>query len=115
MILEAVRSAPLNILHLHGDKVYLDRFYQGWAAPAINYSAHGTGVSVEHVRAKYSGVILGGLDEVNYRKLSELDLKRQYASAKSAAGKKFILTPGCSVPNDSTAEELSRLPKLLGA
>ena len=70
LVLEAVRSAPLNILHLHGDKVYLDRFYQGWPAQAINYSAHGTGVSIAQVRAKYSGVILGGLDEVNYRKLS---------------------------------------------
>jgi uroporphyrinogen decarboxylase len=115
MILEAVRSAPLNVLHLHSDKVYLDRFYQGWAAPAINYSAHGTGVSIAKVREKYSGVILGGLDEVNYRKLAPLDLKRQWIEAKQAAGKKFILTPGCSVPNDSADEELSRLPKMFGA
>ena len=115
MILEAVRLAPLNILHLHGDKVYLDRFYKGWAAPAINYSAHGTGVSVDRVREKYSGVILAGLDEVNYRKLAPLDLKRQYIAARNPGGRKFILTPGCSVPNDSTDEELSRLPKLFGA
>ncbi len=27
----------------------------------------------------------------------------------------FILMPGCSVPNDSTPEELARLPKVLGA
>ncbi len=115
MVLEAVRSAPLNVLHLHGDKVYLDRFYQGWAAPAINYSAHGTGVSIAKVREKYSGVILGGLDEVNYRKLAPLDLKRQWIEARQAAGKKFILTPGCSVPNDSADEEMLRLTKLFGA
>ena len=115
MVLDAVRSAPLNILHLHGDKVYLDRFYQGWPAQAINYSAHGTGVPIAQVRAKYSGVILGGLDEVNYRKLTRLDLKRQWADARKSAGAKFILTPGCSVPNDSTDEELSTLPKMFGA
>jgi uroporphyrinogen decarboxylase len=115
MILDAVRSAPLNILHLHGDKVYVDRFYKGWAAPAINYSAHGTGVSIAQVRERYSGVILGGLDEVNYRKLTPGDLKGQYIRAKIAAGKKFILTPGCSVPNDSSDEELSRLAKFFGA
>lgn len=114
-VLEAVRSAPLNILHLHGDKVYLDRFYQGWPAQAINYSAHGTGVAISQVRAKYSGVILGGLDEVNYRKLSRLDLKRQWADARKSAGAKFILTPGCSVPNDSTDAELEQLPKMFGA
>ena len=115
MVFEAVRTAPLNILHLHGDKVYLDRFYQGWPAQAINYSTHGTGVPISKVRAQYAGVILGGLDEVNYRKLTRLDLKRQWADARKAAGAKFILTPGCSVPNDSTDEELSTLPKMFGA
>jgi uroporphyrinogen-III decarboxylase len=115
MVFEAVRTAPLNILHLHGDKVYLDRFYQGWQARAINYSTHGTGVPIAKVRAQYSGVILGGLDEVNYRKLSRLDLKRQWVDARLAAGTKFILTPGCSVPNDSADEELSQLPKMFGA
>ena len=115
MVLEAVRSAPLNVLHLHGDKVYLDRFYRGFAASGINYSAHGTGVGIAQVRAKYSGVILGGLDEVNYRKLARQDLKRQWIDAKAAAGAKFILTPGCSVPNESTDEELSVLPKMFGA
>jgi len=115
MVLEAVKSAPLNVLHLHGDKVYLDRFYQGWPATAINYSMHGTGVPIAEVRAKYSGVILGGLDEVNYRRLTRLDLKRQWVDARKAAGAKFILTPGCSVPNDSTDEELGQLPKMFGA
>ena len=115
MVLEAVRSAPLNVLHLHGDKVYLDRFYKGWPATAINYSAHGTGVSIARVREQYSGVILAGLNEVNYRKLAPLDLKRQWVDAKKAAGAKFILTPGCSVPNDSTDAELSQLPKMFGA
>jgi len=115
MIFDAVRGAPLNVLHLHGDKVYLDRFYQGWAAQAINYSTHGTGVPIAEVRAKYSGVILGGLDEVNYRKLTPADLKRQWADARKQAGAKFILTPGCSVPNESTDAELSQLPKMFGA
>jgi uroporphyrinogen decarboxylase len=115
MVLEAVRSARLNILHLHGDKVYLYRFYDGWPAAAINYSALATGVDISKLRAKYSGVILGGLDEVNYRKLTNLDLKRQWIEARKAAGAKFILTPGCSVPNDSTDQELSILPKMFGA
>src|SRR5258708_27025991 len=115
MVLDAVRSAPLNILHLHGDKVYLDRFYDGWAAAAINYSMHGTGVPIAKVRERYSGVILGGIDEVNYRKLTPGDLKRQWSEAAKAAGKKFILTPGCSVPTASSDEPPSRLPNTLHA
>ena len=60
-------------------------------------------------------VIAGGIDEVNYRKLAPEDLRRQWKSAAQAAGRKFILTPGCSVPNESEREELARLPGVVGA
>ena len=111
MILDAVRDAPLNVLHLHGDHVYLDRFY-GWPAAAINYSTHGTKVAVADVRARYPGLLLAGIDEVNYRTLTPAMLKAQADAARTQAGAKFLLTPGCSVPNDSTPEELARLRAL---
>ncbi len=115
MILAAVSSAPLNTLHLHGDKVYLDRFYRGWPASVLNYSTYGTGVGISKVREEYAGVIMGGLDEVNFRKLTVSDLKAQWEAAQKAAGKRFILAPGCSVPNDTSDEELLRLVSVLGA
>ncbi len=114
-VLRAAAGAPLNILHLHGDKVYLDLFLKGWPEAAINYSAHGTGVPISEMRRKFGGVIMGGLDEVNFRTLTPAQLKQQAEAARQAAGKRFILAPGCSVPNESTPEELERLPKLLGA
>lgn len=119
LIFEAVRSAPLNVLHLHtdakyGDKLYANRFYQGWAASAINYSTY-TYIGIGDVQNKFGGVVMAGLDERNYRGLTPLDLKREWITAKNAANKRFILTPGCSVPNDSTDEELMRLPQLMGA
>jgi uroporphyrinogen decarboxylase len=115
LILDAVNEAPLNVLHLHGDKVYLDHFVKGWPAAAINYSNAGTGKSVAAMRASYTGVLMAGLDEVNFRKLSEADLQKQWDAAREAAGRKFILTPGCSVPNESTDEELMRLVRLVTA
>jgi uroporphyrinogen decarboxylase len=114
MILEAVLSAPLNTLHLHGRKIFLDRFYN-WPAPVINYSIHWTGVSVAEVRKHYSGVLMCGLDEDNYPKLSEAAIKAQWQAARKEAGPKYFLAPGCSVPNDSTDEQLSRLAKVVGA
>ena len=69
MVLDAVKDAPLNVLHLHGDAVYLDAFYQGWPAAVINYSTHGTKVGIDAVRASYAGVIAGGIDETAYRTL----------------------------------------------
>jgi uroporphyrinogen decarboxylase len=115
MILEAATGAPLNVLHLHGDKVYLDLFTTGWPAQAINYSTHGTHMGVAEMRRKYSGILMAGLDEVHYRTLTTADLRSQWQSAQQAAGKRFILTPGCSVPNESTDAELRRLVDLLAA
>jgi uroporphyrinogen decarboxylase len=115
MVLDAASGAPLNALHLHGDKVYLDHFFKGWPAPVINYSVHGTRVGVAEARRQYAGVLMCGIDEVNFRKLPEEQLRQQWHAAAGEAGKKFILAPGCSVPDDSTDEELGRLPAVVGA
>ncbi len=114
-VLEATAQAPLNTLHLHGNRVYLDRFYMGWAASVINYSVQGTYVPFSSVRKQYSGVLMGGLDEVGFRSLSSETLRSQYETARKDAGKCFILAPGCSVPNDTADAELLRVPHVLGA
>jgi uroporphyrinogen decarboxylase len=114
-LLEAVRQAPLNILHLHGERVYLDLFYKGWLARVIHYSVHATGVGFDQVRRSYTGVLMGGLDERHFRKLSEDELRQQWLQAQQAAGRRFILAPGCSVPNDTTDDELMRLVRVLEA
>jgi uroporphyrinogen-III decarboxylase len=112
--LEATSGAKLTFLHLHVEPEYL-HFFKSWPAPVINYSQQVSGIPIVTVRKEYpSQVIAGGIDEVNYRKLSEQELKEQIADARKAAGPKFILTPGCSVPNESTTDELTRLPKALG-
>jgi uroporphyrinogen-III decarboxylase len=114
-ILAAVSGAPLNVLHLHVEREYLDQF-QNFPAPVLNYSLHVTGIPIAEVRAKFPDkVVAGGIDEVNYKKLTREQMEAQWRSASQAAGKKFILTPGCSVPNDSSAAELSRLPQVLDA
>ncbi|MEJ7709863.1 MAG: uroporphyrinogen decarboxylase family protein [Pyrinomonadaceae bacterium] len=107
-------SAPLNVLHLHGDKVYLDRFYKGWpVAGTPNFSSHDTGIDFAKVRPSYSGILMGGIDERNYRTLNAEELKRQSTAAAKEAGNRFILAPGCSVPDESTNSELQKLPQFL--
>ena len=113
-ILEAVRSARLNILHLHTDREQLPVF-RDFPAPVINYSLHVTGIPISDVRRDFSMAIMGGIDEVNYRKLQKPEIAAQWKSAAAAAGPKFLLSPGCSVPNDSAPAELHRLPAAIGA
>ncbi len=113
MILAAVSSAPLNTLHLHGDGVYLDRFYSGWNASVIQYSVHRTGISFERARHGYYGALMGGIDERNFRNLTPDEMKKQWEVARKGAGRQFILAPGCSVPNETTDQELRRLSEVL--
>ena len=112
-ILQAISNARLNILHLHVEPSHIDLF-RDVPATAINYSVHVSGIPVADVRRRYGNVIMGGIDEVNYRKLTTSDIAGQWRSAQKTAGDKFILSPGCSVPNDCTTEELERLPQVLG-
>ncbi len=115
IVLKGAADAPLNILHLHGDKVYLDRFWKGWAVAAINYSNFGTGTSIVEVRKHFPGLLMTGVDEVKFRSLSEADLKRQIESARQAAGKRYLIAPGCSVPNESSDHEMMQLVRAVGA
>ncbi len=113
--LEGISGTKLTFLHLHVEPAYLGLF-RDFRAPVINYSMHVSGIPIAEVRKRFpSWVIAGGIDEVNYRQLTAGELRRQWEAASKAAGRKYILTPGCSVPNDSAPEELARLPKLLGA
>ena len=74
-----------------------------------------TGVPFLELRKSFQGTLLGGLDEKNFRTLDENELKAEWRRAQQQAGTRFILTPGCSVPNDSTDAELNRLVTVLGA
>ncbi|MGH9721966.1 MAG: uroporphyrinogen decarboxylase family protein [Bryobacteraceae bacterium] len=112
IVLDAVRSARLNILHIHGAKPYLDLFVNRWPAAVINYSVAATGVRLADVRAKYAGVLMGGVDETAYRTLTVDQLRAQYESARKEAGPRYFLSPGCSVPNEATPGELARLKSL---
>lgn len=114
MVIDAGKQAPLNTLHLHGDKVYLDLFWKGWSAQVINYSAAGTGVSLSDARSKFNGVLMGGLDERVVRQQKPEELKAIIQQAK-AIGPKWICAPGCSVPDDSTDVDLTRLMRAMQA
>ncbi len=108
-IFAAVADAPLNTMHLHGDKVYLDLFYSGWDATVFHYATHSTGVPISEVRRNFGGVIMGGWDYKRILELSDEELRRQWQEARAQAGVKFLLAPGCSAPNESTDEQLRRI------
>lgn len=114
MVLEAAKDAPLNILHLHGPKVYLDHFWRNWPVAVIHYSAHETGVPLAEARKKTSAVLMGGLDHRIVVGASPEKVQAMLREARAAAPK-WICAPGCSVPDESPRDKLLALSRLLRA
>jgi uroporphyrinogen decarboxylase len=114
IVVDAVGSAPLNVLHLHGPKVWMDHFLKAaWKVSAVNWSMHETGYSIRLARHNWKsisgGVLMAGVDHRNYRQRTAADLREDIRLAIKDAGEKLIVTPGCSVPDDTTTEETKKL------
>jgi uroporphyrinogen decarboxylase len=113
-VFDALADTKLSVLHLHYlERPYLDQF-KDFHAPVLQYSVKTSGIPISEVRKLYSQPIAGGVDEIDYRKLTVAQMRAQWSEARKEAGPKYIAAPGCSVPNESTPDELARFPQSLG-
>jgi uroporphyrinogen decarboxylase len=113
-VFDALADTKLTVLHLHYlERPYIDQF-KDFNAPVIQYSVKTSGIPISEIRAQFSQPIAGGVDEIDYEKLTAEEIRKQWKQAREQAGAKYIAAPGCSVPNASTPEELSRFPRALG-
>jgi uroporphyrinogen decarboxylase len=114
-VFDALADTQLTFMHLHNlERPYLAQF-QDFHAPVFQYSVKVSGIPIADVRKLYSQTIAGGVDEIDFEKLTADQMREQWKSARAAAGSKYIATPGCSISNKSTPEELARFPLALGA
>jgi len=103
------------MLHLHFlDEPFIPQF-RDFNAPVINYSVKTSGIPMSTMRKSYTQALAGGVDEVNYDSLTVEEIRREWTTARQQAGKKYIITPGCSVPNTSTPAALARLRESVNA
>jgi uroporphyrinogen decarboxylase len=113
-VFDALADTKLTVLHLHYlERPFLDQFRE-FKAPVIQYSVKTSGIPISEVRKQFSQPIAGGVDEIDYEKLTVAEMHKQWTEAREQAGVKYIAAPGCSVPNSSTPEELARFPRSLG-
>jgi uroporphyrinogen decarboxylase len=114
-ILDAVKGARLNVLHLHVEPSYLDLF-RAWPAQVISYSPRVSIITLAQMRRRFpSLVLMGGLDETRWAQWNAAQLRQQWRAASSAAGRRLILAPGCSVPDGTKPADLTKLATLLRA
>lgn len=107
-VFDALADTKLTVLHLHYlEKPFLGQF-KDFNAPVIQYSVKTSGIPISEVRKQFSQPIFGGVDEIDFEKLTVAEIRKQWTEAREEAGAKYIAAPGCSVPDSSTPEQLAR-------
>jgi uroporphyrinogen decarboxylase len=105
-VLEAVRDAPFNVLHIHGKHIHFEALLD-YPATAINWSHLATPPSLAEGHARSGKTVMGGIDEALAAHLAPLEIETQVASAIREVGTRgLIVTPGCSVPTDTPVRTL---------
>ncbi len=113
-LFDALSDTRLTVLHLHYlEQPYLNQFTD-FHAPVLQYSVETSGIPIAEVRKLYSQPIAGGVDEVNFQKLTVDEVRAQWQKARQQAGARYIAAPGCSVPDSATPQQLARMPQSLG-
>ena len=108
-IMDALADSRLTMLHLHYlDKSFIPQ-YRDFKVPVVNYSVRTSGIPMTTMRENFKQTLAGGVDELDYEALTVAEIRRQWTTARQQAGPKYIITPGCALPKDSTPQALSRL------
>jgi uroporphyrinogen decarboxylase len=108
-IIDALADGKLTMLHLHFlDEAFIPQF-RDFKAPIVNYSVKTSGIPMSTMRKNFTQVLAGGIDEIDFNNLTVSEIRQQWTAAREQAGPKYIITPGCALPKDSTAAALARL------
>jgi uroporphyrinogen decarboxylase len=86
---DALVDTKLTILHLHKlDQTNLDQF-RDFNVPVIQYSVKASGIPISEVRKLYSQTIAGGVDEIDFLKLTTEQIREQWKAAREVNWKEI--------------------------
>lgn len=107
-VLDAVRSAPFNLLHSCGSEIYWDAV-QAYPVRAINWAATLPGnPDLRAARASSRLALVGGVDEIGVLLNADPAAVRAASRAALAMGgkRKFLLAPGCCIEPETPASNI---------
>jgi uroporphyrinogen decarboxylase len=109
-VLEALRPAPVLILHIHGEKnVYFDLLSE-YPCDAISWEDRLAGPAIAEARRHTGRCLMGGIDHYAARTCPPGEVLSQARDALAqSGGRGFILAPGCTFFNDTPVENLKAL------
>ena len=108
-ILDAVRDAPFNVLHIHGKRIHFNAVMD-YPVAALNWSHFATTPSLSSGKTISGKTVLGGIDEATASHISAPEIGEQVDAAIREIGSRgLIVTPGCSIPTDTREQSLSQV------
>lgn len=98
-ILDAVRAAPVNIMHICRERNMLPLFLD-YPVAAFNWADHGAGnPSLRDVLSRTRRAVMGGIDEQTIASRAAEEVEREAAAAiAETGGRRLLLTGGCAIP-----------------
>lgn len=97
-VLETVREAPFNILHVCRDHNMIDLVLD-YPVAAFNWADRGAGnPSLADIRERTGKPVMGGIDQVHLHDAPVDVVASQAREALAANPRQFFLTAGCSIP-----------------
>ncbi|MGI8551376.1 MAG: uroporphyrinogen decarboxylase family protein [Dehalococcoidia bacterium] len=111
-VLSACSAGWLNVVHLHGDRDLMAGLALGYPGAVLSWEDRLTGVRLADLRDKVPDkALMGGIDErgaINHGDVGALKTEIRDALAQTDGGRRFILAPGCSVPDEISETHLER-------
>jgi uroporphyrinogen decarboxylase len=107
-VLNAVRDAPFNVLHVCRPNNMLERLLD-YPTPVVNWAAHAPGnASLRDVLAQSDKTVMGGVDERHaLLQGSPDDVRAQVSEAlRETDGRRFLVAAGCSISPQTPPENI---------
>jgi uroporphyrinogen decarboxylase len=117
-VLEALRRAPLAILHIHGEREVMFDLLAGYPCDVLSWEDRVAGPPLAEVRRRDARCLMGGIDHLAARACAPEELAHQGREAiVQADGLKggFILAPGCTFPAGTPEANLRALARAVEA
>lgn len=116
-VLQAVQSAPFNLLHVCGPQAYFD-LARDYPVHAVNWAAVGQGnPTLAEARARTTKALIGGVDEAGaIQSGTPADVLAEARTAIASVGAtKLLLSPGCGLATNVPAANLHALRQAVEA
>jgi len=113
-ILQSIQKrAFFNVLHIHGMNIMFDLLGSNYPVTAVNWHDRRTSPSLKEAFRKFSGVLIGGLNEMETLTVCTPEVVREEVldAISQTGGRRLILGPGCVIPLNAAIGNLEEVVK----